>query len=187
MPNPICHNCAQVISLDVFTYWNYHGSVTCANCKSKMHVVIASGALLESEPLIKPDFIAGLHKGIPQQSYDDYMEALTCLVHQAYKASAVMARRSLQGALLARNVPEETPIKMIQWALSNQVLGQKQASLATTVTFFGGKGAHPQDSEINMIGELEATQGLRVTKELLVALYPPPTSQWVASSKVPKP
>jgi len=68
------------------------------------------------------------------------------------------ARRSLQGALLAKKVPEDTPIKMIQWALSNKLLGQKQLSLATTVTFFGGKGTHPQKVILNLVGELEATQ-----------------------------
>jgi len=137
-----------------------------------MQVTMVEGSLLRSEPLIKPEFTYGLHDGIPEQPYVDYMEAMTCLIHHAFKASAVMARRSLQGALLAKKVPEDTPIKMIQWALSNKLLGQKQLSLATTVTFFGGKGTHPQESDLNLVGELEATQGLMVTKELLIALYP---------------
>jgi hypothetical protein len=99
---------------------------------------------------------------------------MICLIHLAFKASAVMSRRSLQGALLAKQVPEDTPMKMIQWANSNKILGARELRLATTITFFGGKGAHPGESEINLVGELEATQGLRVTKELLLFLFPPP-------------
>ena len=109
---------------------------------------------------------------MPNQPVGDYFEAITCLVYKVFKASAVMQRRSLQGAFLAKQVPEDTPMKMVQWAQSNGMLGPKELSLATTVLFFGGKGAHPEDTAINEIGELEATQGLRVTKALLVALFP---------------
>ena len=139
-----------------------------------MNAVIVNGELLESEPFIRPEYVEGLHNGIPEQPMGDYRESLTCLIHKAFKASAVMQRRSLQGALLALKVPEESPAKMIQWAVSNGKLGAKQQSLANTVTFFAGKGAHPEDTDINLVGELEATQGLRVTKELLLALFPPP-------------
>jgi len=172
MPTPICHDCAREIRLDTVTYWNYRGSVTCGHCKAKMNIVTSSGSMLESGPLIPADYYTGIHHDMPFQPVGDYFEAITCLVHQAFKASAVMCRRSLQGALLAKNVPEDSPMKMIHWAKSNGMFGPKELSLATTVTFFGGKGAHPEDTDINNVGELEAVQGLRVTKELLVALFP---------------
>lgn len=173
MPIPICHACGDSTLLDPLTYWNYRGSVTCSKCKSAMNIVTSNGQMLESGPLINPEYVTGLHNGIPAQPLGDYHEAITDLVHGAFKSSAVMQRRSLQGALLAREVPDDTPMKMIQWAHSHKMFGPKELSLATTVTFFGGKGAHPEDTDINNVGELEAGQGLRVTKELLVALFPP--------------
>lgn len=135
---------------------------------------MSNGMMLESEPLIDPEFVEGLHSGIPEQPIGDYYEALTCLVYKAFKASAVMQRRSLQGALLAKKVPENTPMRMIQWAQSNGMLSPRQLNLANTVTFFAGKGAHPEDVDINNIGELEAIQGLRVTKTLLLQLFSEP-------------
>jgi len=173
MPYPVCHECAEEIHLDVFTYWDYSGSITCAKCKSRMNVVFSGGALLKSEPVIKREFVDGLHKDIPEQPLGDYLEALTCLVYRAFKASAVMARRSIQGALLIKSVPEDSPSKMIEWATNHGTLSQKEKNLAATVTFFGNKSAHPQDVEINQVGELEASQGLIVTKALLLKLYPP--------------
>ena len=173
MPIPVCHECSKGIALDVLTYWNYRGSVTC-QCKARMNVVITDGQMTSSGPMVPPDYINGLHHDLPQQAIDDYFEAITCLIHRAFKASAVMQRRSLQGALLAKQVPENTPMKMVQWAQSNKMLGPKDVNLANTVSFFGGKGAHPEEDNINLVGELEATQGLRVTKDLLLALFPPP-------------
>ena len=174
MPYPICHECAHIIELEVSTYWSYHGSVTCPTCKARMNIVTESGKLLESKPFIDRSFVVGIHKAIPAQPLGDYQDAVNCLAYRLWKPSAVMARRSLQGALLLRGVPEETPQKMVQWAVGNGILGAKQERLANTVIFFGGKGAHPEETSINEVGELEATQGLRVTKELLLALFPPP-------------
>ena len=63
-------------------------------------------------------------------------------------------------------------MKMIHWAQSNGILlGPRDVSLANTVSFFGGKGAHPEEDGINLVGEMEAIQGLRVTKGLLLALF----------------
>ena len=173
----ICHDCTKLINLPWSTYYNYKGPIRCPSCKSRMDVEIVTGELRKSIPLdtIKPEFVSGLHNGIPEQPRNDYLEAVTCHTYHAYKASAVLARCSIQGALLVKGVPDDTPMKMIQWALSHNLLKPKQAHLATTVTFFGGKGAHPQDSELNSVGELEATQGLLVTKELLIALFPSPS------------
>jgi hypothetical protein len=170
----ICHDCGKDFFYDVGTYLNYKGPMACPNCKFQMNVVFSDGHLLESKPFIDPDFISGLHKGIPDQPLRDYNEALTCLVNKAYRASAVMNRRCIQGALLSKNAPDDTPSKMIEWAAKQGLLTQKDKNLAISVTFFGNKGAHPQDDEINEIGELEASQGLRVTKVLLLKMYPMP-------------
>jgi len=173
MPFPICHECAQAIKLDTNTYWNYRGSVTCQTCKARMNIVTVGGEMVSSGPLVPPEYVNGLHKGIPEQPIGDYYEAVTDLIHKAFKSSAVMQRRALQGALLAHKVPENTPMKMVQWAQSNGILlGPRHVNLANTVSFFGGKGAHPEEDGINLVGELEATQGLRVTKDLLLALFP---------------
>jgi hypothetical protein len=49
---------------------------------------------------------------------------------------------------------------------------------ARTVPFFGNNGAHPQDKEINEVARVEATQGLTITKKILIYLFPRPKT-WV--------
>lgn len=176
MPSPRCHDCGQDIHLDVFTYWNYSGSVTCEHCKNRQHVVLSNGLLLQSAPAIDPQFSLVKHQNIPEQVYADYWEVVVDLINQSYKSCAVMCRRSLQGALLVKGIPDARLSDMIQKAARTQpaVLPTKLERLARTVTFFGNSGAHPQDQEINEVGKLEATQGLLVTKEILTSLFPPP-------------
>lgn len=185
MPLPLCTSCSTVIELDVKTYWNYQGEIRCPHCTDKMSVVFASGELLSSRPQVDPKFTIWDTSTIPEQVLGDYNEALVCLTHQCWKASAVMARRSIQGALLAKGTAEDSPGKMIIEARKMNALTDKAANLATTVTFFGNKGGHPQETEINNVGEIEANNGLWVTKELLVALFPPPRPAVPAGASAP--
>lgn len=115
-----------------------------------MHVVFSQGHLLKSGPVVPREFVvASEGHAIPEQPIGDYEEALSCLVHKDWKASAVMSRRAIQGALLKLGLPDESPSRMIQEAYKKQLLTEQQRNLASSVTFFGNKGAHPEDSEIN--------------------------------------
>jgi len=141
-------------------------------------MTFSNGKLLATQPWTeKKYFITEAHT-IPEQPLGDYEEALACLTSRAWKASAVMARRAIQGALLEKGVQDAPPRKMIDDARNKHAMfTEKQHQLAMTVTFFGGKGAHPEDSEINDVGDIEASNGLWVTKALLLALFPPAATE----------
>jgi len=177
VPEPRCLRCSLGIPLDTDTYFNYNGVVRCPHCTFQNVIAFSNGKVLGMKPLIEERlFLVEAHT-IPAQPLGDYLEAIDCLSVGAWKASAVMARRAIQGALLDKGVADAPPRRMIDDARNkHQLFTEKQHHLATMVTFFGGKGGHPEDSEINDVGEIEARSGLSVTKELLLALFPPPPS-----------
>jgi hypothetical protein len=149
------------------------------------HVAFSNGEVLGIKPVIEERLLIRERHTIPAQPLGDYEEAIRCMSVGAWKAAAVMARRAIQGALLARGVGDAPPRKMIDDARNKHgILSEKQHHLATTVTFFGGKGAHPEDTEINQVGDIEATNGVWVSKELLLALFPapPPPAGFTAPS-----
>jgi len=121
-----------------------------------------------------PRLIQGLHGAIPREVVFDYIEAAMGLRYKLFKSCAVMCRRTVQRALLIKEVPDGRPKEMIQKAEEKGILTRKLGKLGETVVFFGNSGAHPQDTEINDVGELEATQGLLVTKEIILHLFPAP-------------
>ena len=160
------------------TYWDYNGRLRCPTCDFAHVITFSSGNVLGMKPLIDEKYMIMESHSILDQPLGDYEQAVNCLSVQAWKACAVMARRAIQGALLACGVDDARPQKMIDDARNKHgLLEEKQHRLAATVTFFGGKGAHPGDDEINRVGEIEAANGLWVTKTLLLALFPPSADQ----------
>ena len=175
MPEPRCVRCSLGIALDTNTYWNFSGPLRCPHCQFLQVIVFQQGTLLGQKAVIDDKYFIVEPNTIPEQPLGDYNEAINCLGVQAWKACAVMSRRAIQGALLVAGVPDAIPRKMIDDARNKlQLFDEQQHHLATTVTFFGGRGGHPQDEEINQVGEIEASTGLWVTKTLLLALFPPP-------------
>jgi hypothetical protein len=171
------------IPLDTVTYFMYQGLIVCPHCKFKNMMTFSNGHLLGAKPLLEEKYLLVEANTIPEQPVGDYLEATECLSVGAYKAAAVMMRRAIQGALLIKGIPDQRPGKMIDDArYKHNLLSEKQHHLATTVTFFGGKGGHPADTEINKVGEIEASNGLWVTKVLLLALFPPPPAPAGASA-----
>ncbi len=185
MPNPVCHGCGTTITLEAFTYWNYNGPVTCHSCKAAMEVVFNDGELLQSKPRIDPELIQDVHEDMPQQPFADYIEAVFDSTNGCYRSAAVMCRRSVQGALLIKSVKDDAPSKMIEEAMSKGILPGKMKQRADAVTFFGNKGAHPQDDELKQVDKLDVNLGLLVTQKILVHLFPKPkpVQEWVRAKK----
>lgn len=179
VPEPRCVECSYGIPLDTKTYFNFHGPVRCPTCLFLNFIAFSNGEVLQQGAVVEPKFFIAEAHSIPSQPLGDYEEAVSCLRATAWKAAAVMARRALQGALLECGVQDARPRQMIDAARQKDgLLNEAQHQLATTVTFFGGEGAHPENAshpaneEINLVGRVEAENGVWVTKTLLLALFP---------------
>ena len=114
---------------------------------------------------------------IPSQVADNYFEAVRCFNAAAYRASVVMARRTLEMALLKKGLITEKEsigdfIQREKKKQSNQrVLSDKVLDLLNAIRVFGNYGAHAWDDALNDITERDARLVIEILKEALTELF----------------
>lgn len=109
---------------------------------------------------------------VPEEVGVDFVEAAKCLNISAYKASAVMSRRTIQKMCV--NLGADKSKKLYQQIQELKVLGKLHpdlADMATEIRFLGNEGAHPENDGIDEINEEDAKEILDFTAELLDDLY----------------
>ncbi|MCE2465664.1 MAG: DUF4145 domain-containing protein [Dehalococcoidia bacterium] len=124
-------------------------------------------------PIGNPDLLEGLQElGIPQGILKDFEDASHCVDYGMPRAAAVMCRSAVQGALLAKGIPDDQPQSMVNKARNCGILSEMVKQLCTVAVFLGGKGGHPQADWTDQIGHQEAQQALLVTHRVLLELFP---------------
>ena len=87
---------------------------------------------------------------VPEGIAADYIEAAKCFNISAYKASVVMARRSIQKMCL--NLGSDKRKKLWEQIAELKAAGKLHpdlADMATEIRFLGNDGAHPQNDHLD--------------------------------------
>jgi len=124
-----------------------------------------------------PKYIPEKHESIPQNIWNDYLEACKCFDVEAFKATVVMCRRMLQNVCLDRGAKKQNAKG--EWiSLRNQI---KEAfperdyslvhSIADSLKYFGDYGAHPQDDGIDNVSKEDSKELLDFTYSILEIAY----------------
>ncbi|MDD4527961.1 MAG: DUF4145 domain-containing protein [Candidatus Margulisbacteria bacterium] len=111
-------------------------------------------------------------KRVPEGIANDYIEAVKCFNISSYKASVVMARRSIQKMCV--NLGADKNKKLYQQIDELKNAGKLHpdlADIATEVRFLGNDGAHPENDGLDEIIIEDAKEILDFTLELLDDLY----------------
>jgi hypothetical protein len=102
-----------------------------------------------------PKYVPQRHESIPQNIWNDYLEACLCFDVGAFKSSVVMCRRMLQNICLKRGASKKD-VNGNRISLRNQIkfaFPHQDYSLihafADKIKYFGDYGAHPQDDNID--------------------------------------
>lgn len=168
-----------MVYLDPFGYWDTSGNeivVHCRNCAADNVIEMKGGRFISTRLSPPRELVEGLPGSIPTGPLRDCSEGAECLGIEAFRSACVMARRALQGGLLRLGIAEGSPLKMRAEAAKRAppLLNYSDTQRAAGVTFFGGKGAHPQEKDINGARPIDARLGLLTAKDLLLTLFPPP-------------
>jgi len=132
------------------------------------HVAKESIHIDTTFPLTEPS----ADENIPEDIAADFIESAKCLNVSAYKASAVMARRTIQKMCLDLGADKSKKLyKQIAELKSVGKLHPDLADMATEIRFLGNDGAHPKDDGVDQIDQEEAREILSFTSELLDDLY----------------
>ena len=173
VPNLACLSCGLEIYLDEVTYANYRGPVRCSSCKGQQHVQIQRGELVTQQ--VGGDWydsiadIAGWE--IPNEQVADLAEAAHVLLQGAYKSSVVMSRRCVQGTLLVKGIGDKRLGLMLEEARGG-VISEVLYQQATAVKKFGDAGAHPQDDELRVVTQIDASLCVQIVKEIYKHVFP---------------
>ena len=148
MPNILCDSCNRNRALDL--YWHpssnvdrpgdsVRGVFICGKChgRSPFEFTEATLTFKPGKQLLTP-----LNDTVPADVQERYTEAQICLYAGAFRASAVMARASVEQALEARGVSKPTLDAQIKEALSQQIIGDEQSSIAHGSRLIGNDAVH---------------------------------------------
>ena len=154
MPLPKCYHCAHEETFDLRTYGYYKGPVTCEQCKKRYYVEFGHisdtehwdrtgpGGQLRSpiRPVGNPDLLEVLQDlPIPESVLKDLRDASYCVDYDIPRAAAVMCRSAVQGALLAKGVPDKAPQDMVNKARNEDILSETLKHLCMAAVFLVGK------------------------------------------------
>src|SRR3989339_361316 len=102
-------------------------------------LVLNTGATIFPSPLPSPT-----DKNIPDDLAHDLNEAKMCFSVECYRASAVMARRSIQNACLMKGAAKDAKlVEQIKELKNTGVITSDLAEWATVVRWVGNDAAHP--------------------------------------------
>lgn len=185
-----CPYCGRLVTLTPLAWTMEHCIYECDNkdCKKTFYAKVThTGSILSTggEPTLYqfdiietyPKYVPEKHKSIPQNVWNDYLEACKAFDVGSYKASVVMCRRMLQNVCLERGATNKDIngrwIKLRDQI--KQTFPQKDYSLihaiADKVKYFGDYGAHPQDDNIDDVTEESSRAILEFSYKILEIGY----------------
>lgn len=174
MPNLVCPNCKALAHFPpskLVSGTPNAKHVFTAVCQSCQFVV-----LLYSDDdhcqNVRDFFPKGLSRAatdpaVPKPIADDFAEALKCREVKAFKATAAMCRRAVQGTAIELGAPKKVLMEQIEWLRKNDKITTLLQTAAHKVRVFGNTGAHPGDDGLDEVTEPEADDAIRFTEELL--------------------
>lgn len=126
--------------------------------------------------IIFPSLEPKVDERVPVGIANDFIEASKCFNISAFKASATMARRTIQKICL--NLGADKKKKLYEQINDLKNLGRLHsdlAEIATEIRFLGNDGAHPDIDGLDDLNEAEVQDILDFTLELLDDLYVRPS------------
>ena len=167
MPTVQCPKCGGINHLDTATYWNYKGTYRCSHCGRHMRVRIVGGELQETPQVL--EFVGVT--GAPAEVNLDFIEAQKCYDVEAYKATVVMCRRTLETMATLQGATGKNLLAKIKDLYNKDMSSKGTFNIATQVRQFGNYGAHPKNDLLGEITKNDAAVVLEVTQHLLKDVY----------------
>lgn len=126
-------------------------------------LVLNKGEIVFPQPLPSPT-----DPRIPKEIALDLDEAKMCFSVKCYRACAVMARRSMESACVAKNATADRLVDKIAALAKDGVITKEIADWATVVRWVGNDAAHPELKEVT---KQDAEACLQLTEQFLHVIF----------------
>jgi len=137
----------------------------CNSCKQPS-LVLNNGEVIFPHPLPSPT-----DPNIPKELARDLDEAKMCFSIQCYRACAVMARRCIQSACIAKGATAGQLVDQIAELAKLAVITKDIQEWATVVRWVGNDAAHPNKDEVK---KEDAEDCLRLAEQFLHVIFVTP-------------
>lgn len=139
-------------------------------CNSCHKLVLVNDSSNKIYPMPLPKAI---DERIPATIRKDFEESTICFSIEAYRASAVMARRALQCVCLDKGSKEKDKLeKQIDWLFSQGIITKDLKDWAHEVRLVGNDAAHPRKPENDQpISKEDAEDVLKLLEQFCQVLY----------------
>lgn len=137
----------------------------CNFCREPV-LVLNDGEKIYPAPLPSPT-----DSRIPPEVRNDLDEAKKCFSVGAYRASAVMSRRAIQSACIAKGVANKRLVDQLSEMASKGIITKDLKDLADTVRWVGNDAAHPDSQEVT---KQDAKEILHLAEEFLKVIFVAP-------------
>jgi len=166
---PYCHKHTHLNK--VGEYGISTGQWWMGECNSCHNVVLIHHREIYPNPLPRP-----INERIKGEIKKDFEEANSCFSVNAFRASAVMARRALQSICLDKGVNENDKlIKQIDWLFSQGIITKDLKEWAHEVRLVGNDAAHPKKPDKDTpISKDDAEEILQLLEQFTQTLYVAP-------------
>lgn len=108
---------------------------------------------------------------VPESIRKDLDEAKICLAVDAYRASAVMARRAMQSACIERGAKKDKLVDQLHELADNGTITKDLKEWVDVVRWVGNDAAHPTGDEVT---KDDAEDILQLAEQFVVVVYVTP-------------
>lgn len=138
----------------------------CNNCQNPV-LVKNEGIEIYPRPFPSPT-----DTRIPEPMRQDLIEAKFCFSINAFRACAVMARRTIQNACIDKGAIQKDLVKQINELIANDVITKDLKEWADVVRWVGNDAAHPNKDTVE---KDDAEDILSLAEQFLQVLYVTPS------------
>lgn len=137
-------------------------------CNSIVFVALEGDQVILSFP---PEVINFDAAELPPEILASLSEAITCHAAGAYRASAIMVRRTLEELCVDKGAQGDNLYKRVAALKGAALVPQELLDAAHELRLLGNDAAHLEAKSYNSIGRQEAGLAIELAKELLKAVY----------------
>ncbi len=135
-----CPSCRRYTSLSNRAHYGRYHISECNSCNFFLLVYRYDGMIIKTYPTALPKPI---NEKTPDFLKEDLKEAYLCFSVNAYRATGVIARRTLQSCCIKKKATGETLRGQIKWLLDQQIITKDLHEWANEVRLTGNDCAHP--------------------------------------------
>ena len=167
-----CPDCRIHTNLIRLTSYSMHSIEECNGCSRVFLVTrdIHHGNIVETHPNALPKPI---NEKTPDFLKSDMEEAYKCFSVGAYRATGVMARRTLQLCCIDKGSPKKSLKEQIDWLLEKQIITKDLKDCAHEVRLTGNDAAHPPEDieKDNRVSKEDADDIVSLLEQFISVLY----------------